>query len=177
VALPHLVAAVLIFAPVARARTFDRVAAVAGGHVILLSEVRESAAPYLSEIHEKDPLARARAETRVLRETCERLIDDVLVVDEAERLHVTAASDEVDHAIDAIAKARGETTAAALAEAASQGVGETQYREMIRVQILRYRVMQLTPGIDRSKGDEAAMSALAAELREKVYVEDRMAAP
>lgn len=173
VALPYLVAALLLFSSPAGARTVDRVAAIAGSHVILLSEVRRAAAPAVHLIHETDPLARARAETKALRAACETLIDDRLVEDEAERTHVVVADDEVDRAVDAVARNNGSTRAELLAAAAEQGLSERDYRAVLSAELLRAKLTQLRR--PSGKPLEEAEAALVAELRSKVYVEDRLA--
>ncbi len=172
-ALPYLAAALLLFAPPASARTVDRVAALAGSHVILLSEVRHAAAPAIHLIHETDPLARARAVTKALRAACETLIDDRLVEDEAERTHLVVADDEIDRAIDAVARNNGRTRPELLAVVAEQGFSERDYRAVLSAQLLRGKLTQLRR--PSGKPFEEAEAALVAELRSKVYVEDRLA--
>ena len=172
-ALPHIVAIFLSFASSAHARTLDRVAAVVGGRVILLSEVRESATPWLASVRDQDALARARAEAKVLRETCERMIDDVLVQDEAERLHVTTSDEEVTRAIGQVAQTNHVSVEQLIAVAVNQGFDEKSYRASVRVQVLALRVLQQR-GVDPQKYDEA-LGRLHMQLRETVYIEDRLA--
>jgi peptidyl-prolyl cis-trans isomerase SurA len=173
VALPHLVAIFLLFAPSARARTLDRVAAVVGGRVILLSEVREAATPWLALVRDQDALARARSEAKVLHETCERMIDDALVQEEAERLHLTVSDDEVTRAIGQIAQTNHLNMEQLVASAMNQGYSdERSYRASVRAQMLSLRVLQQR-ATDPRKYDEA-LGTLHAELRAKVYVEDRL---
>jgi peptidyl-prolyl cis-trans isomerase SurA len=173
VALPHIVTIFLLFAPSAHARTLDRVAAVVGGRVILLSEVREAATPWLAVVRDQDALARARAEGKVLHETCERMIDDVLVQDEAERVHVTVPDDEVTRAIGQVAQTNRVSVEQLIAVAVNQGFDEKSYRASVRVQVMALRVLQQR-GTDPAKYDEALVT-LHTELRTKVYVEDRLA--
>jgi peptidyl-prolyl cis-trans isomerase SurA len=169
----RLLLAVLVFAPEARASTVERIAAVVGDHVVLLGEVREEAAPYVAALHETDPLARARQESKLLREACERMIDDLLIEDEAERLHVEVTSGEVDDAIASLAKQNGMSVPEILKAARDQGYGEPRYREAVRVQLLHGKLLQLRRP-DPQKVEEADR-AFVAELREKTYVEDRLA--
>jgi peptidyl-prolyl cis-trans isomerase SurA len=173
VALSHLLAIFVLFAPPARAKTVDRVAAVAGGHIILLSEVREAATPWLAAVDDKDALARARAETKVLHDQCERMIDDVLVREEADRAHVTVSDDEVNRALAQVAQTNKVTVEQLMAVATNQGFDERSYRASVRDQVIALRLMQAR-GVDPKKYDEA-LGALHAELRAKVYVEDRLA--
>lgn len=157
VALPQVLAAVLFFAPPAEARTVDRVVAVAGSHVFLLSEVR----------------ARARVDKKGLRETCEHMIDDALVRDEADSIRLTVSEPEIDAAIDSIARDNGLTREGVRLAVLREGMSEAEYRESLRTQLLRLRLMSLRKA-DPKKYD-ANVAALAAELRAKVWVEDRLA--
>jgi peptidyl-prolyl cis-trans isomerase SurA len=175
VALPHIIVAIfLLFTPsVAHARTLDRVAAVVGGRVILLSEVREAATPWLSVVRDPDALARARAEAKVLHETCERMIDDALVQDEADRLAIKVSEDEVTRAIGQVAQTNHVGVDQLMAVAVNQGFDEKSYRASVRAQLLALRLLQQL-GTDPKKYDEA-LGTLHTALRAKVYVEDRLA--
>ena len=150
----------------------DRVAAVVGGRVILLSEVREAATPWLASVRDVDALARARAEAKVLRETCERMIDDALVEDEARREHLGVSDDELTRAIAQIAQTNHVSVEQLMAVAVNQGFDEKSYRASVRAQVLALRVLQLR-GVDPRKYDEA-LAPLHADLRAKAYVEDRL---
>lgn len=167
------VALVLLFAGSAEARTVDRVVGIAGEHVILLSEVRGAAAPWLRTLDDKDPLARARGEGKILRDTCERMIDDVLVEDEAERVHLGVGEGEIDHAIASVAESSHVSVEQLMSVATEQGYDAKTYRASIRAQLLAVKLLYLRH-VDTKKLDEAA-TALHAELRAKVYVEDRLA--
>jgi len=171
VVLPQL-ALVLFFAGNAHARNVDRVVAVAGEHVILSSEVRAAAAPWLRNLAEKDPLARARGETKILRDTCERMIDDALVRDEAERLHLSVAEGEVDHAVASVAESNKVSVEQLMKVATDQGYDAETYRASLRAQLIVMKVLYLRH-VDVKKIEDAE-SALHAELRAKVYVEDRL---
>lgn len=172
-ALSHLAAIFLLFAPSAHARTLDRVAAVVGGRVILLSEVREAATPWLAVVRDQDALARARAEAKVLHETCERMIDDTLVQDEADRLHLTVSDDEVTRMIGQVAQTNHVSVEQLIAVAVNQGFDDKSYRASVRAQVLSLRVLQQR-ATDPHKYEEA-LAALHVELRTKVYIEDRLA--
>lgn len=139
----------------------------------MLSEVREAATPWLSVVRDQDALARARAEAKVLHETCERMIDDALVQDEAERLHVVVGDDEVTRMIGQVAQTNHVSVEQLIAVAVNQGFDERSYRASVRAQVIALRVLQLRGG-DPRKYDEA-LGTLHAELRAKVYVEDRLA--
>jgi peptidyl-prolyl cis-trans isomerase SurA len=173
-----LVALALVLAPAsAHARTLDRVVGIAGDHVILLGEVQARAKPYiyLATRQQKDPLALARLTTKALRETCERLIDEVLLDDEARRQHLVVGDDEVDRAIASVATDNNLTLDQLYAEARNQGYDPTTYRAEIAHVVLEYKLAQRHANSGESAKVEAARKAVLAELRARVYVEDRLA--
>ncbi len=163
----------LVLSGAAQARTVDRVVAIAGEHVILLSEVRAAAAPWMRQVEDKDPLVRARGETKILRDTCERMIDDALVRDEAARVHVSVDEQDVDRLLASMAESNHVTLERLVAIATEQGYDTETYRASIRAQLLAVRILSARH-VDAKKLEDAA-TALHAELRAKVYVEDRLA--
>lgn len=170
--LPQL-ALTLVLSGSAHARTVDRVVAIAGEHVITLSEVRAAAAPWMRRVEDRDPRDRARGETKILRDTCERMIDDALVRDEAVRVKVSVDEAEVDHAVASVAGSNRISVEQLMAVATDQGYDVQTYRASIRAQLLTMKIL-LARNVDREQLDGAAI-ALHAELRAKVYVEDRLA--
>jgi len=161
----------------AHATTLDRVVAIAGDHVILLSEVQARAKPYvlLAAQQEKDSLALARLTTKALRETCERMIDETLVEDEANRQHVVVDDDEVDRAIASVATQNGLTLTELYREAHNQGYDAPTYRAEIRHQVLESKLAFRIAKVSDASKIEAARKQLLADLRARVYVEDRLA--
>jgi len=172
-----LVLSLVLGAASAHARTLDRIAAVAGDHVILLGEVQARARPYitLAARQEKDPLALARLTTKALRETCERLIDEALIDDEANRRHLTVGEDEVDKAIATVATQNNFTLDQLYAEARNQGYDPATYRTEIEHVLLEYKLVQLRGATGDQAKVDAARKEMLAELRARVYVEDRLA--
>jgi len=164
------------FAADAHARTLDRIVAIAGDHVILLSEVQLRAKPYvaLAASQEKDPLALARLTSKALRETCERLIDEALVEDEAKRQHLVVTDDEVDKAIAQVAANNNLTLDALYAEAAKQGYDAATYHAEISHTIIEWKLVQIRTRTSDEKVLEGARKDMLVELRSKAYVEDRL---
>src|SRR5207302_8955978 len=115
--------------------------------VIMLSEVRDAAAPYLAMVKDQDALARARGEAKALHDACERMIDDVLVQDEAERLHLSVADEEVTRAIRQVAQRNHVSVDELIAVATNQGFDEKSYRASVHAQIVSLRVLQIR-GVD-----------------------------
>jgi peptidyl-prolyl cis-trans isomerase SurA len=187
VLLSFAVALALFATTTARARTLDRVVAIVGDRIILLSEVQTRAAPYVTMAarQEKDPLALARLTRTALHETCERLIDEALIEDEAARRHVAVTDDEVDKAIARVATDNNLTLVALFDEAKNQGYTPATYRNEIKHTILEWKLVQLRMAAagDAAKHDgktdeqalQTAHKQMVVELRAQVYIEDRLA--
>ena len=162
-ALPH----------VAHARVVDRIAAVVGPHVIFLSEVVERAGPDLQALAKQDPLARAKGEAKVLHDTCEGLVDEWLVQQEAERIKASVTEAEVDDALQQVAKNSNMTVEALLQYAKDSNLPIASYRASLRAQILVYRIARLrnptAPG-----NLENEVKDLKDDLRHHVWVDVRL---
>ncbi len=143
--------------------------------MIFLSEVRTRALISLDTTTEKDPLARAKLEAQAMHAACEELIDDALVADEATRIHLVVADDEVNRAIDSLAQNLGMNRTHLLELVHERGMADADYRELLRAQLFLGKLLQLRHATDANVKE--ATAALHAELRARVYVEDRVAAP
>ena len=169
--------ALILTAASARATTLDRVVAVVGDRVILLSEVQARAKPYvlLATQQEKDSLALARLTTKALHETCERMIDELLIEDEASRQRVVVDNDEVDRAIASLATQNGLTLTQLYQEARAQGYDAPAYRAEIRRQMLEQKLALHVAKVADASKIEAARKQMVADLRAHTYLEDRLA--
>ncbi|MDJ0765906.1 MAG: peptidylprolyl isomerase [Myxococcota bacterium] len=125
----------------------DQIAAVVGTEIILLSEVREKIAPMAAEMKaagasQGDLMASSRI--KELREKAlESLIDESLVIREAREMELTVSTDEIDHAIQFNAKQQGFDMDALAAVLEQQGMTMAAYRNQVRSQLLRYKVLNL----------------------------------
>src|SRR5262249_60895354 len=90
-------AAVLLFAADANASIVERVVAVVGERPILLSELRHRARPhqYRIMVSIPDPARQTAAETEMFRELLNRMIDDRLEEQAADKAHLTVTPEEV----------------------------------------------------------------------------------
>lgn len=132
----------LLAAPAARAEIVDGVAAIVNDQVITLSEVNEAGAPIFQEIHrrfgdEAQPeIARAR------REVLDQLVNQKLMEQIIERYDISASDPEIDAAINDV-RAQNGITQAELAEALDrEGISYQDYREQVRKQIQRTKLMR-----------------------------------
>jgi len=124
----------------------DRIAAIVGDTPIFLSEVRARARSTLA-VAEKvagDDKAKVElARVQVHREMLDRMIDERLEEKEAERLHITVSSEEIDNGINQISKQTKLSQEALMAEVKKQGFTERDYKEEIRRQVLEGKLIQL----------------------------------
>lgn len=168
--------------------TIERIVAVVGREVIVLSELRARKRPYLAELARtipNDPARRAKVEHELERELLDRMIDELLLAAEATRLRVAVTAGEIDAALSDLAAKQGLSAPDLLAEARKQGMSEPEYRAELRRQLLEFKLMQQVVR-QRIKGfsalSEADREARLAderrkwigELRAKSFVEVRL---
>jgi parvulin-like peptidyl-prolyl isomerase len=166
---------VLFSDPRAEALTVDRIAAVVDDHIIFASEVQERAVPDLRVLQDKDPLARARAEAKVLHDTCEALIDEMLIEREAERVHITETDAETAAALEVVAKDHAVTVPQLIELARDQGYTERTYRAVARAHLLQGKVF-LFRQLDVTKPEEG-LAKLHQMLRSRAYIDLRLGGP
>ena len=124
----------------------ERVVAVVGDRPILLSELRQRAKPFLLQVQLKVPPGpqQAAAESQVLKELIQKVIDEELEGQAAEKAKITVSAEELDAAIQNVAQAQGLTTTELVREArVRSGMTEQEYRGEIRRQILEGKMLQL----------------------------------
>ena len=131
----------------ASARVVEKIAAVVGDSVILGSEVEEKSAPLMSEATQiTDPAKRTARATALRHEVLERLIDDELILQQAADLKLTITSEQIDSSIDEI-KRQNNIDDTQLREALKgQGMTMQNYRNDIKRQLLRFRVINIAVG-------------------------------
>lgn len=163
----------------------ERVVAVVGREVILLTELRDRARPYFTRIAQSVAAdKRAEAEREVVRALLEQMIEEQLTRAEADRLRLGVATSEIDAAVAALAQGQGVTPPQLYEAARKQGMSKEEYREELRRQLLDGKLGQqiLRPRIkdyaalsdaDRAAKMGEARGAWLRELRAKTYVEVR----
>jgi peptidyl-prolyl cis-trans isomerase SurA len=138
--------AAALAAPPAEAIVVERVVAIIGDRPLLLSELRHRARPFLAQVQAKVPpgAQQAAAESQVFRELIEKVIDDELIAQAAEKANVTVTSEEIDNAFRNIAAAEQMSVAEIVRLAReSSGLTEQEYRDEIRRQLLEGKMLQL----------------------------------
>jgi peptidyl-prolyl cis-trans isomerase SurA len=138
----------LLLAGPASARVVEKIAAVVGEDIVLSSEVEEHAAPFMQEISAMpNPTQRAARASALRREILERLVDERLIIQQAAELKLAVSSEDVDRSIEQIKKENGGLTDAQLtSELVKAGQSMASYRQEIKKQILRYRVLNIAVG-------------------------------
>jgi peptidyl-prolyl cis-trans isomerase SurA len=153
----------------AQAAIVERVVAVIGDRPILLSELRKRAKPFLLQIAARLPpgAQQAAAETQVLKELIEKMIDDELEGQAADKAKIAVSADEIDAALRNIATSQGIGIPELVKSASRSGLTEQDYRDELRRQILEGKMLQL-----RVKGrvritDEDVKAMFERTLREE----------
>jgi peptidyl-prolyl cis-trans isomerase SurA len=151
--LPHLffraagVVAAIVAAlspPTAQARVVERIVALVGDEVVLESEVNERSRPFLEEIAAlPDANQRKQRSAALRREVVERIVDEHLLLQQANELKLSVSSEEVDRSIEQVKKDYGLTDGQLAEELRRQGLNLASYRQDTRKQILRFRVINI----------------------------------
>src|SRR5512140_1750385 len=103
-----LVGVALLLPFAAQARVVEKIAAVVGGEIILQSEVEERAAPLMADIAAiNNPTQRAARAAALRRQVLDRMVDEQLLMLEANELKVSVSSEEIDKSIEQIKKDYG----------------------------------------------------------------------
>ena len=139
--------ALVLAAPVARARVVERVAAVVGDAVVLASEVEERVAPMLGDVNQiQDPDKRAARSAALRREVLDRLIDDELILQQAAELKLSITNEQVDASIEEIKKQNTLNDEQLREALRGQGMTMSAYRADLKRQLLRFRVLNIAVG-------------------------------
>lgn len=182
---PRLALAALLSAPVlasvlaaspAEAIVIERIVAVVGDQPILLSDLRRRARPFLIQVHEKVPpgAQQAAAESQIFKDLIEKMIEDELIAQAAEKASIAVTTEELDNALRNIAASQGARVADIVRLAReSSGLTEQEYRDELRRQILEGKMLQLRVKgklrITEQDVESAFDRAVKAELRRRDY--------
>lgn len=139
------------FAPPAQATIVERVVAVIGERPILWTELLHRAAASRVQIRTqtRDLNVVSVQEQELYKELLQRMIDDRLEEQQADRAHVHVTPEEIDRGIANIAaqaqqtQGRAVTTAEVLDEVRRRGLSEQDFRDEIRRQILEGKMIEL----------------------------------
>jgi peptidyl-prolyl cis-trans isomerase SurA len=147
-------AAVVVSAGPARARVVEKIAAVVNEEIILASEIEEKAAPFMRQVASITNAAQRAARAAALRrEVLDRLIDEKLVLGKARELKLTVSSEDVDRSIEQIKRDHNLTDEQLREALEQQGMSMASYRNDIKNQVLRFKVLGIAVGSKVSISD------------------------
>jgi peptidyl-prolyl cis-trans isomerase SurA len=139
------VAVGLATAAPAHATIVERIVAVVGERPVLLTDLRKRAKPYLVQIYatSKNPAQQAAQESEMFRELLNRIIDERLEEQAADKARISVTAEEIDRGLKQKADQIGLSVKDLLAEARRQGLSEQEYRDEVRRQLLEGKLIQL----------------------------------
>jgi peptidyl-prolyl cis-trans isomerase SurA len=145
------VGVMLASAPRAGATIVERVIAVIGERPVLWTDLLKRAAASRIQIRmqTRDPNIVSAQEQEMYKELLERMIDDRLEEQQADRAHVSVTAEEVDRGIENIAaQAQAQQGHPVTAQdiftvARSRGMSDQDFRDEIRRQILEGKLIEL----------------------------------
>lgn len=148
----------------------DRVAATVDLHVITRAAVEARVRPLLGTA--KTPAAQAK----LRREALQQLIDERLIAEDADKQHLRIASEEIDRALEAVAKPNGLTVAQLTEEVGKQGYSLAEYRGLVGAQLLEMRWLLVKVPREAEPKDVAARAEWMAAQRTRLVDALRAAA-
>lgn len=139
-----LLFACLLLAPVgSHAKVINAIAAVVNDEIITLDNVNREAEPALREAERKSPLDDA-ARSKIRHAVLDQLIEKKLVEQKVRELNIKIGDDEIRQAIEDVMRQNKIPTHEALVAAlAGQGLTFDQYRDQLRDQLERLRLVSM----------------------------------
>jgi peptidyl-prolyl cis-trans isomerase SurA len=169
----------------AHATIVERVVAVIGERPVLWTELLHRAAATRVQIRmqTRDPNVISVQEQEMYKELLEKMLDERLEEQQADKAHITVAPEEIDRGITNIAaqaqqqQGRPVTAADVMAEVVRRGLTEQDFRDEIRRQILEGKLIELRvrPRVRVTEQDaHAAYQHWVNDLQTKQPVEVRL---
>lgn len=128
-------------------KVVDKIAAIVGDQIILLSDVMKNASVALQEIEKNrqslgDDLMEGKTEEKI-KETLDTMIDDEIFKQEAREMALSVTTEELDAAIENMARENNIDVPTLKQALKAQGMEYLVYRNQIRKQLTRYKVLNL----------------------------------
>ena len=128
-------------------RVVDRIAAVVGTDIILLSEVLEQALPVIKQMEQSSRSSMGimadKRKTEVIGQVLEQMINDKLIDAEALEMKISVTAEEINRAMENMAAQNGIDVKTLMDAVTAQGMTVAGYRNKLRNQILRFKVLNL----------------------------------
>jgi peptidyl-prolyl cis-trans isomerase SurA len=138
--------ALVLSAMSARGAVVERIVAVVGEKPILLSDLNKRARPLLlrNRVYDAPQSAQRSAMiSQISKVVLQMMVDEELERLESNRRKISVADKEVDAALARVASGQGLTPEQVIMEAGRAGLTEQQYRDELRRQMLRVKLMNL----------------------------------
>jgi parvulin-like peptidyl-prolyl isomerase len=119
----------------------ERIVAIVNGEVLLLSELRTRAAPFLARVMQAPEVQRMTLLQQLYGELLTQLIDERLLEQEARKLSISVLTSDVDRAIENVQRQNGLNDADFWEAVGGQGFTPDQYKADVRRQLLRLKVI------------------------------------
>jgi peptidyl-prolyl cis-trans isomerase SurA len=132
----------LLCASAADATIVERVVAVVGDRPILLSDVRQRTTPFYKNLP-TSPSERAAAQSSLFSQMLDKMVEEELIARAAVKAQVQVTREEIDAALDRVAKGNNVEVEDLFAEVEASGINRTQYRNEIRRQLVDAKVVNL----------------------------------
>ena len=127
--------------------TVDKIAAVVGNQIILLSEVVTEAKGEMAQLkREAEEGAGAFVDSKIqslIKTTLDNMIDDEVYEAEAKEMELTVTQEELEQTIANMARENGIDVPTLKKAVAAQGMDFMSYRSQMRKQLLRFKVLNL----------------------------------
>lgn len=142
-----IVASLLISVTIAipnatHAEILERVVAVVNDEAVFLSELRRRAAPFIESLITQAPPGESKKQIDMLYgKLLDQLVDDILIEQTSREMHVTVTAMEVDQALNNVRQQNGLDETQFWQAVSEQGFTRAQYREDVRKQLLRLKVI------------------------------------
>ncbi len=139
-----VVLALLLAAVDVRAEVIERVVAVVNDKAIFLSDLRQRAAPFLPRVMAApSEVERMAAIEQLYNQLLERMVQEELFIQAAERMQVSVTRAEVDRAVGNVQRQARLSDADFWEAVRGQGFSPEQYRADVRRQLLRLKVLNM----------------------------------
>ena len=128
-------------------KVVDKIAAIVGDQIILLSDVMKNAAAVLQELERTrqglgGDLMEGKSEAKI-KEALDMMIDDEIFKQEAREMALSVTTEELDAAIENMARENNIDVPTLKQALQAQGMEYLAYRNQIRKQLTRYKVLNL----------------------------------
>jgi peptidyl-prolyl cis-trans isomerase SurA len=135
------------FAPPAKAGTIDRIVARINDEIVTFYELRQAATPFLLQRGQNPQILDDRTQRDgILKEVLEELVDRKLLIQEAEKLDLRVAEEEIDQWLAYTRQQQGLSEADFRIMIEQYGIDYKTYREVIRENLLKIRMVNVRVG-------------------------------